>query len=226
MTTLVVAAHPDDEVLGCGATMARLAAEGENVVLAILGEGATSRYAQAADADRDEVASLAADSHRAADILGAKEVRLFGLPDNRFDTLPLLDVVKMVEGVIADVSPRFVYTHHGGDLNIDHQIVFRAVLAATRPVPGHQVAELYAFEVNSSTEWAFQRLHPVFCPSVFVDVTDTLDLKVKALEAYSTEVRPFPHPRSSEAVRAAALRWGSTVGVGAAEAFEPIRVLR
>ena len=226
MTTLVVAAHPDDEVLGCGATAARLAAHGEDVVLAILGEGAVSRYSNPADADQQEVAALAADSRRAADVLGAKEVRLFGLPDNRFDTVALLDIVKLIEDVIADVSPQCIYTHHGGDLNIDHQMVFKATLAATRPVPGQGVTELYAFEVNSSTEWAFQRVHPVFRPSVFVDVSETLDVKVEALEAYSSEIRAFPHPRSPEAVRAAAQRWGSVVGVAAAEAFEPIRVIR
>lgn len=226
MTTLVVAAHPDDEVLGCGATIARLSADGEDVHLAILGEGATSRFGSRGDADPGLVSSLEGDSRRAAQIMGAKQVRHFGLPDNRFDTVALLDVVKIVEGLIEELAPSVVYTQHGGDLNIDHRTVFQAVLAATRPVPGHVVKEVYAFEVGSSTEWAFQRIEPVFRPGLFVDVSAFIETKLDALRAYQAEVRPFPHPRSPEAVAATARRWGSVVGVAAAEAFEVVRAVR
>ena len=208
------------------ATVARMAREGEDVVIAILGEGAMARVTERTEGDSPLVVSLKAQSRQAAELLGAKEVRHFGLPDNRFDTVPLLDVVRIVEGLLEELAPQAVYTHHGGDLNVDHQTVFRSVLTATRPLPGHGVSEVYAYEVNSSTEWAFQRLEPVFRPSLFVDVSETIDVKVRALQAYGDEVRPFPHPRSPEAVRAAAQRWGSAVGVGAAEAFEPIRIVR
>jgi LmbE family N-acetylglucosaminyl deacetylase len=223
VTTLVVAAHPDDEVLGCGGTVARLAAEGESVHLAILGEGATSRCADRESADAGAVADLQTESRRAARVLGAKEVRHFGLPDNRFDTVALLDVAKIVEGLIEELHPEVVYTQHGGDLNVDHQTVFRAVLVATRPTPGQIVREVRAFEVLSSTEWAFQRIDPVFRPNVFVDVSRWIDTKLEALRAYVSEIRPFPHPRSVDAVAAAARRWGATVGVDAAEAFELVR---
>src|SRR5262249_37293521 len=144
----------------------------------------------------------------------------------RFDTLPLLEVVKIVEALIEQLRPEIVYTHHGGDLNVDHQVTHRAVLTATRPTEGHPVREVYAFEIASSTEWAFQRFEPMFRPNVFVNVARDLDTKIAAMAAYDTESRPFPHPRSPEALRAIAARWGSVAGCAAAEAFELIRSVR
>ena len=223
MTILVVAAHPDDEVLGCGATIARLASEGQRIVVAILGEGATSRAPGRADGDVELVGELAERAKEVGRLLGAAEVRLFGLPDNRFDSVDLLDVVKVVEGVIEDTRPSVVLAHHGGDLNIDHAIVHRAVLTATRPVTGQVVQSVYAFEVPSATEWAFQRHEPVFRPNVFVDVDGFLDAKLAGMHLYESEARAFPHPRSPEALTAIARRWGSVVGCPAAEAFELVR---
>jgi len=225
-TVLVVVAHPDDELLGCGATLARRAARGDAVHIAILGEGVTSRYAREADADRGEVAGLEEDARAIAAMLGAKSIVFGGLPDNRFDTVALLDIVKRVEGWVRDVDPEVVYSHHAGDLNVDHRVTFQAVLTATRPVEGCGVKALYAFEVASSTEWAFQQITPPFKPNVFEDVAGTIDLKVRALERYRGEHRPFPHPRSGEALRAAARRWGAVAGVAYAEAFELIRAIR
>jgi LmbE family N-acetylglucosaminyl deacetylase len=178
------------------------------------------------EADRTPLDDLHACARRAADMVSAKDLCLHGLPDNRFDTLPLLKVVKIVEERIARLRPEVVYTHHGGDLNVDHQVTNRAVLTATRPMAGHPVRELYTFEVASSTEWAFQRLEPVFRPNVFVDVSRHLETKVRAMAAYQSESRAFPHPRSSEALVAAAARWGSVAGCAAAEAFELIRSVR
>jgi LmbE family N-acetylglucosaminyl deacetylase len=223
---LVVAAHPDDEVLGCGGTIARLTHEGREVFVAILGEGATARSATRAAATRAEVTALQDGSRRAAKLLGVKELFLRDLPDNRFDTVPLLDVVKLVEELIERLQPRIVYTHHGGDLNIDHAITARAVLTATRPLPGAPVKELLMFEVPSSTEWAFQQHAPVFRPTVFADVAATLETKIEAMALYDSEARAFPHPRSADALRAMARRWGSVVGVDAAEAFELVRIIR
>lgn len=219
---LVVAAHPDDEVLGCGATIAKLSAAGDVHIL-ILGEGFTSRHAARDNADRSEVECLRAAARSAAKTLGARSVKLDDLPDNRFDEVSLLDVVKRVEKAIEEVCPRIIYTHHPGDLNIDHRITFQAVLTATRPVPDACVRELYAFEVPSSTEWAFQQLQPAFKPNVFVDVASTIEIKIKAMAEYATEARMFPHPRSSDALRTIARRWGTVVGVEFAEAFELIR---
>lgn len=225
-SVLVVAAHPDDEVLGCGGTIARLAAEGHEVRIAILAEGMTSRYQQREQADSQQLDHLHGNSQQAADKMGAKELVLCKLPDNRLDTVPLLDVVKLVEDLIEKFRPTVIYTHHPGDLNVDHGVVHRAVLTATRPTPGQGVREIYAFEVASSTEWAFQRLGASFRSSVFVDIGTTLETKVAALACYDTETREFPHPRSAEAVRAIAMRWGSVAGFPAAEAFELVRSLR
>ena len=223
---LVIAAHPDDEVLGCGGTVSRLAKEGHPVRIAILAEGMTSRYARREHADRAEVDHLHTKAHLAAKKIGACETVLCGLPDNRLDSVPLLDVVKIVEGLIEKFRPAVIYTHHPGDLNVDHGVVHRAVLTATRPMNDPSVREIYAFEVASSTEWAFQQLAPNFRPNVFVDISETLEAKIAALECYDTEVRAFPHPRSGEAVRAIAMRWGSVAGCHAAEAFELVRMLK
>jgi len=225
VTALVVAAHPDDEVLGCGGTIARLAAAGEDVVVAILGEGMTSR--RGADAPvGDDVDRLHAVSTAVGELLGAREVITHRLPDNRFDSVALLDIVHVVEDVVERVQPTVVYCQHGGDLNVDHQLVYRAVLAATRPQPGHPTREVLSFEVASSTEWAFGRLAPVFEPNVFVDVSAHLDRKLEAMAMYETELRRYPHPRSLEALRHAARRWGAVVGVEAAEAFQLVRSVR
>src|ERR1700690_1080576 len=223
---LVVAAHPDDEILGCGGTITRLAREGHEVRIAILAEGMSSRYAHREDADQEQLRHLHARAQQAADVVGAKELVLCKLPDNRLDTVPLLDVVKMVEEVVARFRPGTIYTHHPGDLNVDHGVVHRAVLTATRPIAGQCVREIYAFEVPSSTEWAFQQLQPVFRPNVLVDITETLELKIEALACYDTETRKFPHPRSAEALRAIATRWGSVAGLPAVEAFDLIRSVR
>jgi LmbE family N-acetylglucosaminyl deacetylase len=223
---LVIAAHPDDEVLGCGGTAARLVREGHEVHFAILGEGMTSRHAQRADAEQSQLTRLHQQAHTAAAQLGVKNVVLHKLPDNRLDTVALLDVVKIVEDLVDRVQPEVIYTHHAGDLNVDHGVIHRAVLTATRPVAGQLVLEIYAFEVPSSTEWAFQRIEPAFRPNVFVDITRTLEAKIAAMECYETEARKFPHPRSPEALRALATRWGSVIGCAAAEAFELVRSVR
>ena len=226
MKSLVIAAHPDDEVLGCGGTVSRLAEEGNEIYIAILGEGITSRYKKRDRADKKLVERLHVNIKQVAKILGVKDVFTRKLPDNRFDTIPLLDVIKIVEALINDLKPEIIYTHHGGDLNIDHRVVNRAVLTATRPVKDQGVKEIYAFEIPSSTEWSFSHFHPVFRPNVFIDISDTLETKVKAMSLYDSEARVFPHPRSSEAIRAVARRWGSVAGCEAAEAFELIRLIR
>ena len=222
---MVIVAHPDDEVLGCGGTIARLTQEGDVQVI-ILGEGITSRYEESGKAGKSILTQLQRDAEAAADILGIKSVTFGDLPDNRFDELALLEIIKRVERLVESRQPQVIYTHHPGDLNIDHLLTFRAVLTATRPMSGCSVREIYACEIPSSTEWAFQQFQHPFRPNVFVDITATIEQKIQALQEYQSEVRPFPHPRSPEALRASARRWGSVIGVEYAEAFELIRSVR
>ena len=226
MTILVVAAHPDDEVLGCGGTIARLAQEGNDIYIAILGEGITSRYQRREEVNLTLVEDLHRRAQKVAKLLGAKGISIHSLPDNRFDTVPLLDIVKIIEELVGRVRPQAIYTHHAGDLNIDHAVTHRAVVTATRPIPGQSVREIYAFEVPSSTEWAFQQFHPAFFPNFFVDISATLEIKLEAMRLYESEIRSFPHPRSSEALYAIAKRWGTFVGFEVAEAFELVRAIR
>lgn len=216
---LVVAAHPDDEVLGCGGTMARFASLGRQVHVAILGEGLNAR-GKAVD---EEFVNLRKQAEDAAKTMGVAGVSFFGLPDNKFDSLPLLDVIKIVETEIDRLKPEAVFTHHASDLNIDHSVTHRAVLTATRPVnPDVSCRALFTFEVPSATEWSFGQFGD-FQPNVFVDVSETLEAKVQAMSCYSDEMRPFPHPRSAELIRALAQVRGSAAGVPAAEAFELVR---
>jgi LmbE family N-acetylglucosaminyl deacetylase len=223
MNILVIAAHPDDEVLGCGGTIARLAAEGASVTILILANGLTSRT----DFDNAQESELLEIHHdrarRAGAILGAKEVLLAGFPDQKMDTIPLLDVIQRIESEINRVQPEIIFTHHGGDLNMDHVITFRATMTATRPMQGSTVRKLYAYEIASSTEWAFQQFAPNFLPQTFFDITPHLDAKILAMQVYESETREFPHPRSPEILRAMAHRWGGAVGLNAAEAFSCIR---
>ena len=223
---LVIAAHPDDEVLGCGGTIARLTVEGHDVYVAILGEGITSRYDKREQVDQGILKELQDRSRKAAKLLGVKELCLYDFPDNRFDTVPLLNIVKAVEKLINRFQPQIVYTHHGGDLNIDHVITHRAVTTATRPIENCPVKEIYAFEVPSSTEWAFGQFKPSFQPNVFMDISTTLETKIQAMQLYESEIQLFPYPRSPEAICAIAHRWGSVVGREAVEAFELIRSIR
>lgn len=221
MRVLVIAAHPDDEVLGCGGTMSRLSKEGHEIYISILGEGITSRYENPSQTDLSELETLKNCSKKASELLGATDLFFHNFPDNSFDTVPLLKIVKTIQKLICRLQPEVVYTQHGGDLNIDHQITFRATLTATRPMEGF-LKTLYAYEVPSSTEWAFQKFAPPFKANTFVDIHSTLELKIKAMELYESEARPFPHPRSPEALRAIAKKWGTVIGLKAAEAFELI----
>ncbi len=220
MNILVIAAHPDDEVLGCGGTLARWAAEGHDVHVLLLADGESARSATAHSASGTvlmEQRNCAA--RNARDILGCKSCELLALPDNRLDGMELLDIVRLIEATIERIRPQTLLTHHCGDVNIDHSVVHDAVVTACRPQPGHLVSELLFFEVPSSTEWRPAGSALPFQPNVFVDISGTLAIKHAALGAYSGEMRAFPHPRSHQAVEALA-RWrGASVGVDAAEAF-------
>lgn len=219
-TTLVVVAHPDDEVLGCGGTIKRWAKEGRAIHLLTLSDGEGARFSDEKNKKiqklirRRNLATAAA-----AKLLGIESVKMLNFPDNRMDSVDLLDIVKAIESVIDVVKPECVLTHHFGDVNIDHRIAYEAVLAACRPQPGNVVRQLLFFEVPSSTEWRPPGASQQFAPNLFVDISGTLDKKLAALVAYKSELREFPHPRSVAAVKALANWRGASCGVDAAEAF-------
>lgn len=226
MTTLVIAAHPDDEILGAGGYVAKLSAAGEEVHHVIIAEGATSR-AETRDRTNksEELSELARCAQEAGRIVGAKSVVLENFPDNRMDGVDLLDVVKVVERHIAAHQPTRIITHANSDVNVDHRVLHDAVIAATRPQPGHLIREVLFFEIMSSTEWRPPASLPAFAPNYFVDISDHLAAKLNALRAYAPEMRQWPHSRSFEALEHLG-RWrGATIGVEAAEAFVVGRII-
>lgn len=217
-TVLVVAAHPDDEAIGCGGTIARWSSEGREVHLLFLADGETARAA-AENGEDDKILRRQEAAKRAAKLWGAMSVSFETLPDNRMDSVDLLDVVRRIEIAVLAQKPSTVLTHHGGDVNIDHRRVHEATLAACRPQPGEPVRRLLFFEVASSTEWRPPSSALPFVPNYYVDLSHHLDVKTAVLRVYAEEMRPFPHPRSIDALEALA-RWrGATVGVAAAEGF-------
>ena len=227
MTIVVFVAHPDDEVLGCGASIAKWSSTGEDVHILILAEGVTSRSkTRDIDLKSEEISLLSQSARKAGQILGATSIKLLGLPDNRLDSLDRLDVIKVVEKEVDKLKPHTVVTHHSGDLNIDHRIIHEAVVTACRPQPGHSVRRMLAFEVPSSTEWQTAGSNIAFQPNWFEDVSETIDRKIEALKVYESEMREWPHARSLKNVEYLA-RWrGSSVGCEAAEVFMLMREIR
>ena len=219
---LVIAAHPDDELLGVGGTIRRLADEGACARAVIMAEGLTSRLNKRNETDKEELKKLQYDARMAAIEVGYTSIDFCGLPDNRMDSIDLLDIVKLVCGFVERYDPDTIFTHHYGDLNIDHRITCKAVLTACRPVGKHRVRRIYAFETPSSTEWNYTYSDP-FTPNVFFDVTETMDAKIRGMACYRTENTVYPHPRSAEALEALGKYRGSNVGYGLAEGFMLLR---
>lgn len=223
---MIVVAHPDDELLGLGASMNRLINE-YNVTthVVILGEGITSRSAERDPAQWEkELAIHKANIHQAQQAIGYHSVSIYDFPDNRFDSVALLEIIKVVEKEKQQFQPDVIFTHHGGDVNVDHQYTFRAVITACRPMELEKVKTIITFETPSGTEWrpSTDPLH--FIPNLFIGVSEeNLDAKVKGMEFYVFEKRPFPHPRSPEALKIQAQRWGVAVGCYLAEAFCLVR---
>jgi LmbE family N-acetylglucosaminyl deacetylase len=214
---LAVVAHPDDEVLGCGGTLARHAEAGDGVHVLILADGESSRN------EPGDISKRAASVDQAAKILGVLSHKLLQFPDNQMDKVPLLQVVREVEKAISQLRPTIVYTHHGGDLNIDHQVALKAVMTACRPLPESSVNAIYTFETISSTEWAISQKNDAFSPNLAVDISRTLQKKLIALRCYHAEMRAFPHARSYESVEFLAKLRGAQYGLLAVEAFQVIR---
>jgi len=223
---MIVVAHPDDELLGLGASMNRLINEHKiQTHVVILGEGITSR-SDVRDAGlwENELAAHRQNIHKAQSAIGYHSVSIYDLPDNRFDTVALLDIIKIIEKEKSVFEPDMIFTHHGGDLNIDHQLTFNAVLTACRPLAAEKVKTIIAFETASGTEWRPSTDPNHFIPNLFIKVKEeNLVAKILGMESYQFERREFPHPRSPEALRIQAQRWGITIGEKFAEAFSIVR---
>jgi len=213
---LVVVAHADDEVLGCGGAIARHRAEGDIVEIAILSDGVSSRGIQG-----DEVQVRRDAAEAAASVLDVSNLHFFSFPDNSFDTISILDLTQTIEALVASFLPTLVYTHFCEDLNVDHRRVSEAVTTACRPMPGRSVKEVRMMEVSSSTEWRFQQ-SKCFFPDLYIDISTTLEKKLEALHCYDEEMRDYPHARSYQAIENLACHRGATVGFEAAEAFKTV----
>lgn len=224
---LVVAAHPDDEILGCGGTILQHIGNGDLVHELIMAEGLTSRDAGKKRSEfKEQLEQLKDCTLLAARRMRVEHTRLCSFPDNRMDSIDLLDVVKEAEAEIEMFQPDVVYTHHWGDVNIDHRITHEAVVTACRSMPGCCVKRLLFFETCSSTEWQIKQESKVFLPNWFVNIEKTIDKKIEALHCYESEMREYPHPRSYEGVRALAAYRGLMAGCRFAEAFSLGRELR
>lgn len=218
---VVFAAHPDDEVIGCGGSLARFADEGKEIHVVYMTDGVSARQETGVSrCDISESLARKEAAQVAANILGVNSITFGEFPDNRMDSIDLLDVVQFIENAIEQYNPELVLTHHAADLNVDHQKVHQAVVTACRPQPNYSVRTLLFFEVCSSTEWQFPASNNLtFAPNWFVDISAYFDVRRRALEAYAIEMRDWPHSRSLEAMEHL-VRWrGAMVGVDAAEAF-------
>jgi N-acetylglucosamine malate deacetylase 1 len=217
--TLVVVAHPDDETLGAGGTIRRLADAGTRVDLLVATDGSSAQFGDDMAARSRRTVHL----DKACDILGINRCVVLDFPDMRLDTVPHIELNRAIGKVAAEEDYDTILTHHPGDVNKDHEQVFNSVMVVARPVPGSGIRNLATFFVNSSTEWGAPLVNGIFLPSLFVNIDNTIDQKLEALAAYEDELRSWPHPRSVEAVRVRAQTVGSEVGVGYAEAFQLIR---
>lgn len=209
---LVIAAHPDDELLGSGGTLKKLINHGYKVITVIFAKGRKEEEGHM------KQAVLMANKH-----LGIEEIIFLEYPNLLLETFPLHVINKEIEALIAKYEPSMIFTHHYGDINMDHQILFQAVLTAARPLPGKKPIELLCFETVSSSEWSQQTNDKAFKPNYYVDITETIEIKLESLKFYDVEMKPFPHPRSYKGVEHLAQVRGMTVGVEYAEAFEIIR---
>ena len=219
---VVIAAHPDDELLGCGGTLIKHSKKkGDYIKTLILGQGMLSR-----GEDESVLTHLRADAKKANDIIGVNELKFFEFPDNAFDSVPLLKIIKVVENEIDDYQPDIIYTHFSHDLNIDHRRTFEAVMTACRPQPGFKNPDIYSFYIQSSTDWISSTEATQFVPNVFVDVENEIERKIEALAAYQTEMREYPHSRSLESIRVFSRYWGTRFGKRFSEPFILVRSVR
>ena len=221
---LVIAAHPDDEVLGMGGTIAKLSAEGAACHLLIVTDGSSSQYRDS-DHLHEVIEAKKLETKGCADLLAFKSIHYGELPDMKLDKTPHIAINQVIEKVIGEIQPDVVFTHFWGDVNRDHQEVYQSTLVAVRPVMGQVVKELYCYRVPSSTEWTPNKADTMFMPNFFVDIEQYAEQKYKAFACYSTELRDYPHPRSVQYLRETDKAAGLRVGMLAAEEFVMLRKL-
>lgn len=221
---LVIASHPDDEVLGMGGTITKLVKNGCMVDVMIVTDGSSSQYRNS-DHLAEIIEAKKMETRNCADVLGVRDVYYGELPDMKLDTIPHIMINQTIEEVIGKVQPDTVFTHFWGDVNCDHQNVYKSTLVATRPVMGQVVKELYCYRVPSSTEWTPNKADTMFMPNFFVDIEEFAEQKYKAFVCYATELRDYPHPRSVQYLRETDKAAGIRVGVSAAEEFVLLRKL-
>lgn len=219
---LVIAAHPDDEVLGVGGTIAKLSAAGAECHLLIVTDGSSSQYRDS-DHLHEIIEAKKLETKGCADLLGFKSIHYGELPDMKLDKTPHIAINQVIEKVINEVQPDTVFTHFWGDVNRDHQEVYKSTLVAVRPVMGQVVRELYCYRVPSSTEWTPNKADTMFMPNYFVDIEKFAERKYKAFAYYATELREYPHPRSVQYLRETDKAAGLRVGLLAAEEFMLMR---
>lgn len=218
---LVVAAHSDDEAFGCGGTIAKLAKQKNKIYAIYFTDGVSAR--QNRKSIQKEIKYRKKNSLNAAKILGIKKCTHYSYPDNQLDTVPILQIVQIIEKEILKLKPELILTHFENDLNIDHQIICSAVKTATRPKPGSSVKKILLFETLSSTEWLFSNKKKIFNPNYFVDISKTINKKIKAVCCYKNEFFKWPHPRSIKGVKTLAMFRGQSVGIKYAEGFQLLR---
>lgn len=217
MKVLVIAAHPSDELLGVGGTLAKHVDAGDEVFACILCKSPNMFYSE------DAVKKIEKYTLEAAKIIGIKKVFQFDFPNMKLNIEPMINLVKAISKPIEIIKPHIVYTYHRGDIHSDHKTVFDATMAATRSVGDNVVKKVLCYEDPSSTHLSPPFIEYAFVPNVFVDVSNTIHKKVKALKAYKSEVRKYPHPRSIEVLMRRAQIWGIKVSRKDVEAFELVR---
>ncbi|BFM42309.1 PIG-L family deacetylase [Flavobacterium sp. CFS9] len=223
---MIVVAHPDDELLGLGATFHKLINEyNVQTHVVILGEGITSRADSRDIKAWERELAIHRDNIKKAQLaIGYHSTSIYDFPDNRFDSVALLDIIKTVEKEKKQFNPEVIFTHHGGDVNVDHQRTFESIITACRPMKDEKVKTIITFETPSGTEWRSPTDPRQFLPNLFFSVSESdLNAKIKGMESYEFERREYPHPRSPEALKIQAQRWGITIGTNFAEAFCLVR---
>lgn len=220
MNILIIAAHPDDEVLGVGGTIVKYKKKGYKVYVHIVTDGSSLQYKD----EPEKALKKENEINKALNLLGVDRVFRGKLPDMKLDTISHTEINMEIGRVIEEVKPEIVYTHHKGDVNKDHRLIFESTLVMSRPLMGNSIVELYSYEVLSSTEWGDSCATDIFIPNVYIELSEEdIELKCKAMKEYTTELREYPHPRSVDAIINQSKMRGNQVEAKYAEAFRLIR---